>query len=118
MQLGAQPEARGRLQDTSRLLDRVGRVLHEHVAELGESALCHLWERALDRGAQVPVPIVAVLRRHDVGTQERAHKGEGLGLVQLAVHLEQLELVVVGQTVAALALDGGDTQGRHLAQHG
>ncbi len=95
-------------QDRARLIDVEGAAVTEDVGPLGlrRAGIEHRTAHHLDVGAAV----VCVLRRHDVGAEERDLVAEDVGDV------DESRLAVNVERVARLDLDGGDAAGAQFAE--
>ena len=105
-----------REQDPARLRDRERPLLHEHIAELRQGPCAHLWDQLPRHELDVVGATVLELGRDHVGGEERRDDALGAGLPELPIQLEQRELVLQGEAVTGLGLNGGDTEPRHTGE--
>ncbi len=92
-------------QNASCLIGREDAGLHEHIAKDGEPSIRYRRYHLADHQVEVIVPAVTVFGRDGVGAQERGNQIQGTFPGQALDHAEHLELVMHGETVAALHLD-------------
>ncbi len=116
VKLGAEPRGPRRDQEAPGLVHRKGRALDEHVAERRQALAGDQRDQLIGQQAEVGRAIVAKLGRHHVRPEEGRHQPHGLHPREGAVHLEQPELVLAVEPIAALALDRRDAEREHLAQ--
>ena len=116
MNLGAQAVFQAGLQHLAGLLHGKGIGLAEHVAELGNALLLDGRHHLLAYQPDVLLTVLLVLGRNQVGTHEGSYNIHGMAVVQVLDHLERLQFVLRGQTVAALRLTGGHAKAHHLVQ--
>ena len=116
MDLGPQAVLQAGLQHLTGLLHREGVGLAEHIAELGDALFLHLGHHLLAHQADVLGTVALILGGDQMGTHKGGDHVHGVVVVQVLDDLQGLQLVVGGQTVAALGLHGGHAKAHHLVQ--
>ena len=116
VQLGQQPVLDAGLEHAAALLDREGPLLAEGVAEPGQLVLGRRRDHLLHHHLHVVVGPVGVLHRHRMRRQQRRHHVDGVRRADVPVDLQKPQLLIQGQTVAALGLDRGHPVAQEVVQ--
>ena len=118
VQLQAEPHVAGGGEQAARLLDGEDPFLAEHVAELGQAVRLHLGHYFADEEIHILVRASLIFFGYGVCAEEGGDDVHAavLVVVQAAHHLELQQFRFLVQSVAALALHGGDAHLRHAFQ--
>ncbi len=114
--LEAQAQAAGALEDAASLGGAEGALLHEHVGEVGQAPAGHLGQHLLKDDLDVGLGVRAVLGGDHVGPQEGAAHIMAEVIGQAAADLQEAQFAFGGEAVAAFGLHAGDALGQQMLQ--
>lgn len=116
MQLGPQPARLTREQHLTSLGNGERTLLHEDVAELCQRPGGGLRDHFVNDQPQVLLPAIAKLARDNMGRQQSRNQALRYNGGEVPVDLEQPQLLVEGESVAALGLHRCHAEPKHLIE--